>query len=210
VTRVRVKICGLTRVEDAVLAVDLGADAIGMVFWPASPRVINVEQARAIGRAVPPFVTRVGVFVDMPPHDVGEIAERAGLDVAQLHGDEPIEAYAGIGRRLVKSVSLTADGQVAAAARWPREVTPLVDAHDTDLRGGTGRTANWPRAAKLAAARPIVLAGGLTADNVAEAVRVVVPWGVDVSSGVESAPGLKNPDRLRAFFAAVARAGDTR
>jgi phosphoribosylanthranilate isomerase len=203
--RVRVKICGLTRVEDAELAVALGADAIGMVFWPKSPRVVNVAQARLIVRAVPSFVARVGVFVDLPPHDVAAIAADVGLDVVQLHGSESIDDAGRVGERVLKAVTLQTDEAVAEVSAWPPEIIPLVDAHDTDLRGGTGRVANWPRAASLARVRPIVLAGGLHAENVATAMREVQPWAVDVSSGVESAPGIKNADRMRALFAAIDR-----
>ena len=201
--RVRVKICGLTRIEDVKAAVAHGADAIGFVFWPRSPRVVNVEQARQLARSVPHFVSRVGVFVDMPPADVAVIAADVGLDVIQLHGAERAEDYAGAGRRIVKSVSLTSDAEIADVAAWPDNVLPIVDSHDDDLRGGTGRVANWARAASLARRRPIILAGGLTAANVGGATQDVGPWAVDVSSGVEERPGIKSHAKLAAFFDAV-------
>lgn len=202
---VRVKICGLTRASDAELAVALGADAVGFVFWEQSPRAIRPADVRQIAARLPALVTRVGVFVDPTPTDVSAVVREAGLDVVQLHGDEPPAAYADVGARLMKVATLEADDRVATIAAWPLDVMPLVDAIDPKRKGGTGKQADWTRAAALAALRPIVLAGGLTADNLAEAVRIVRPWAVDVSSGVEEAPGLKSAARLRAFFTAVAQ-----
>lgn len=204
--RTRLKVCGLTRREDAALAVALGADALGFVFWSKSPRAISADAARVVHEAAPPFVARVGVFVDAGPDEVAATVRRAALDVAQLHGDEPVEGYAGLGVRLVKVATLETDDDVARVIEWPAWVTPLVDAVDRERRGGTGRVADWARAARVAAVRPTLLAGGLTADNVAEAIGRVQPWGVDVSSGVEDRPGVKNAERLRAFARAVAAA----
>ncbi len=205
--RPRVKICGITRLEDAELAVALGADAIGVVLWDGSPRRVTAGQARAILRALPSFVVRVGVFVDASPAAIREIADEVGLDAAQLHGDEPVEDYVNLPTRLIKALALTDDGAVEAGARLPAAVGALVDAADPERRGGTGQLANWPRAAALAAVRPVILAGGLTPENVERAVRDVRPWAVDVSSGVEEAPGVKSPDRMRAFFDAIRRGG---
>lgn len=202
-SRVRVKICGLTRREDAELAVALGADAVGFVFWASSARAITATDAAAMTAALPPFVTRVGVFVNASPGDVAAVSREAGLDAVQLHGDEHVDHYRAIGRRIIRGISLEDDRAVAAAIDLAAGVMPLVDAFDGRLRGGTGRTADWSRAALLARRRPIVLAGGLTDVNVGEAIRVVRPWGVDVSSGVEATRGVKSPERLRAFFAAV-------
>jgi phosphoribosylanthranilate isomerase len=201
--RIRVKICGLRRFEDADLAVTLGADAVGFVFWPRSPRAVTVAEARAITHALPPFITRVGVFVDASPDEVAVVVERAGLDAVQLHGGERLEAYGAVRARLLKVAGLESDAATDAVLAWPRDVMPLVDAIDHERKGGTGQVADWSRAARVARGRRIVLAGGLTSENVAEAVRTVRPWGVDVSSGVESAPGVKSAERLRAFFAAV-------
>jgi phosphoribosylanthranilate isomerase len=199
-----VKICGLTRAEDAALAVALGADALGFVFWSRSPRAVRAGDVRQITERVPPLVTRVGVFVDASPSDVAVAVRDAGLDVVQLHGGESPEAYRETGARLMKVATLDHEDRVEEIAAWPEGVMPLVDAIDHARKGGTGRVADWARAAALSARRPIVLAGGLTAENVREAVAVVRPWAVDVSSGVESAPGRKSADRMRAFFAAVA------
>lgn len=191
-----VKICGITRSEDARLAVSAGAQALGFIFWPNSPRFVDPYRAKAIVRTLPPFVTPVGVFVNQPAEYVNAVAGLVGLGVVQLHGDED-PAYARLMKRpVLKALSLAGD----AAARWPREVMLLVDAHDPVRRGGTGATADWSLAATLAAERPIMLAGGLMAGNVAAAVAAVRPFGIDVSSGVERAPGVKDPGRLAALF----------
>lgn len=205
----RVKICGLTRLEDAELAVALGASAIGFVFWPRSPRAVSAAAVRAMVDRLPPLVTRVGVFVDESPAAVAAVVRAARLDVVQLHGGEAIEAYRDAGARLMKVASLASDSGVEDVAEWPSDVMPLVDAIDHERKGGTGMTADWTRAAALARKRSIILAGGLTDRNVGEAIAHVRPWAVDVSSGVESAPGVKSADRMRAFFAAVAAADIT-
>jgi phosphoribosylanthranilate isomerase len=202
---IRVKICGLTRLEDAALAVDLGADAIGFVFWPKSPRAVTPQAVRSIVDRLPAFVTRVGVFVDASAAEVAKTVSVAGLDVVQLHGDEQVEDYRAVGVRLIRGVALDGDEAADLAALWPSDVTPLVDAADRERRGGTGQLANWARAATLAAKRPILLAGGITAENVVDAVHRVRPWAIDVASGVESAPGIKSPDRMRQLFKAIAR-----
>jgi phosphoribosylanthranilate isomerase len=209
-SRVRVKICGITRQEDAELAVQLGADAVGFVFWLDSPRRVTPAQVAVIAKGLPASVARVGVFVDAPPDEVRDAVEKAGLDAVQLHGAESVADYRLPGVTLIKSFDLAADVDTAWAIALPRHVTPLVDAHDRIRRGGTGQVANWTRAADVARARPILLAGGLSEATVASAIDRVHPWGVDVSSGVESSPGVKSPERLRAFFAAVAGTGDER
>ena len=201
--RPRVKICGLTRREDAELAIALGADAIGLVFWPASPRVVTPEQARDVVRDLPRHVTRVGVFVNASPSEVASVVRAVDLDAIQLQGDEALADYASIAARIVRAMPLERDEDVETAAALPTHVTVLVDAADRARRGGTGQRANWTHAATLARQRPIMLAGGLSAENVADAVRLVQPWAVDVSSGVEASPGIKDADRMRAFFAAV-------
>lgn len=201
--RVRVKICGITRQEDAALAVELGASALGFVFWSDSPRCVSVEHAREIAAAVGPFVARVGVFVNAPPEEVGRIVRAVRLDAVQLHGDEPVGRYLSWDTRVIKAVRLTSEDDVERAADLPRHVTPLVDAADAIRRGGTGQLADWDQAAALSLRRPIMLAGGLVADNVIGAIRKVRPWAVDVSSGVEAAPGVKSVERMTHFFQAV-------
>ena len=197
------KICGVTAPEDAQLAVELGARAIGMVFWPGSPRAVRIDRAREIAGALPPFVTLVGVFVDQPVDEVSTVATTVGLDAIQLHGNETVEAYADTGRRTIKSVPVHDGATTAAADAVPADTTVLLDAHDPIKRGGTGRPIDWTIAAAIARRRPIILSGGLTPDNVAAAVGAVAPYAVDVSSGVESAPGRKDPAKLRRFFDAL-------
>jgi tryptophan synthase beta subunit len=197
-----VKICGITREEDARLAVDLGASAVGFVFWPASPRFISPERARAIADRLPPFVSTVGVFVDQPLGDVRAAARVARLSAVQLHGRETPENVADLGLRVIKAVQADAES-LAGLAAWPEAATVLVDATDARHRGGTGVRADWAIAARMAAVRPIILAGGLAPDNVAEAIRAVRPVGVDVSSGVEQSPGVKDPAAMRRFFESV-------
>jgi phosphoribosylanthranilate isomerase len=193
-----IKICGITRAEDAALAVALGASALGFVFWPGSPRAIDPHRARAIAASLPPFVTTVGVFVNQPAGFINSVSNLVGLGVVQLHGDEDPAFAAVVKRPVLKAVNLPAGS--AAINRWSDRSMLLVDAHDPVRRGGTGTTADWGLAAQLSRQRPIVLAGGLTPDNVADAIAWVQPFGIDVSSGVEQAPGIKDHHRMRALF----------
>jgi phosphoribosylanthranilate isomerase len=193
-----VKICGITRIEDAEAAVALGANALGFVFWPKSPRYVDPYRARAIVASLPPFVSTVGLFVNQPASHIASVASLARLGVLQLHGDETPDDAAALGRPIVRALPLHAAEQ--DLDRWPIHVTILLDAHDPERRGGTGRTIDWDAAASVARRRRILLAGGLNPDNVAAAVDRVRPFGIDVSSGVESAPGVKDVGRLRALF----------
>jgi phosphoribosylanthranilate isomerase len=197
-----VKICGVTRAEDARAAVEAGASAIGFVFWPESPRFIDPYRARAIRASLPPFVTAVGVFVNQPFEYVSGVASLVRLGAVQLHGDEPPAFASRLPAPVLKALPLEAAGDRVLAA-WPDEITVLLDVHDPVKRGGTGRTIDWDAAAAIAARRPIVLAGGLTPDNVAGAVARVRPSGIDVSSGVEVSPGIKDHRRVRALFEAL-------
>jgi phosphoribosylanthranilate isomerase len=197
-----VKICGITRLEDAEAAVAAGAGAIGFIFWPNSPRFIDPYRARKIAAALPPFVMPVGVFVNQPLDHVNSVASLVRLGAVQLHGDETPGFAAAVSGPVMKAVSC---GQEVAS--WPARVRLLLDVNDPVARGGTGRTIDWAAAAGIAAQREIVLAGGLTPDNVAEAIARVRPFGIDVSSGVERAPGIKDHRRLRALFEAVHDAG---
>ena len=208
-----VKICGITRPQDAELASGLGAAALGFVFWPSSPRFIAPEVARIIAERVPPHVMKVGVFVDEQVEEIARIVEHVGLDAVQLHGSETPEYSRQLTIRLsavarsmtiIKSVGVgvTNNGKVNIA-EFDSTVVLHVDADDATLHGGTGCTVNWDSAREIALTRPTILAGGLNAANVKLAVRSVRPYGVDVSSGVESAPGVKDPARLRSFFEAL-------
>jgi len=203
----RVKICGITRLEDAQQAVDLGAAALGFNFYPPSPRYIEPEAARAMVRLMPPFVTSVGVFAQET--DAGRVismALEAGVTAVQLHGpgfpdlQELLSAFT-----LVVAVPVRANFKAEALAKF-RPNAYLLDAFDPDRPGGTGKTFDWKAAREAKRYGPIILAGGLTPENVGQAVRVVRPYAVDVASGVESAPGIKDAAKLRAFFAAVTEA----
>ena len=197
-----VKICGVTRADDALAAVDAGASAIGFVFWPDSPRCVDPYRARAIRAALPPFVTAVGVFVNQPVEYVSGVASLVHLGAVQLHGDETPQYASQLSAPIVKALPLTTLGERDLAA-WPDETMVLLDVHDPVKRGGTGRTIDWGAAAAISARRRIVLAGGLTPDNVADAVARVRPFGIDVSSGVEVSPGIKDHRRVRALFEAL-------
>ena len=198
-----VKICGITRLEDAEAAVDAGANAIGFVFWPKSPRFIDPFRARTIAAALPPFVTPVGLFVNQPAEYVNGVASLVHLGAVQLHGDETPADAALIHRPIVKALGVTADDALEAVDLWPGSITFLLDAHDPERRGGTGRTIDWHVAARIASRRRTLLAGGLTPDNVADAIQRVRPYGVDVSSGVERSPGIKDRAKIRALFESI-------
>ena len=200
---VPVKICGITRPEDADLAARLGAAWVGFIFWPRSPRFVEPAAAAAILGGLPPHVGGVGVFVDQPVDEVNAVADEVGLAAVQLHGQESPATCRACRRRVVKAVRLPGDGAGDDPDAVWSGATILVDAFDPVRMGGTGRRVDWTRAARLARRRRLMLSGGLRAENVADAVRQVAPYGLDVSSGVESEPGVKDPHRLRAFFAAL-------
>jgi phosphoribosylanthranilate isomerase len=193
-----IKVCGITRVDDAHAAAALGVNALGFVLWPHSPRAITLEAVRTLVATLPPFLVRVGVFVD-PTHDEVARAQAAGIELAQIHGVAPLLPE---GMPLLQAVHLAAEG-AGLVPPVPDRAPVLVDAFDPIHRGGTGRTVDWTRVRRLAGERPVVLAGGLTAENVATAIREARPYGVDVSSGVERGPGVKDHEKLAAFLAAV-------
>jgi phosphoribosylanthranilate isomerase len=205
-----VKICGVRRLDDARLACALGAAAIGFVFWPGSPRFVDPELARAIVSELPPFVSAVGVFVDQTPEYVSAVTALVGLAAVQLHGQELPAAYMKGRHRVIKAVPVGTDFDPAHACdALPAGVTMLLDAHDPIRRGGTGKTINWRSAATAARIRPVILSGGLTARNVVQALMRVRPYAIDVSSGVESSPGVKDPAKLRELFTALASTDQT-
>jgi phosphoribosylanthranilate isomerase len=199
---VEVKICGLTTVDDAVRCIEAGADAIGLNFWAGSPRRVDATTARAIVAAGGDRATMVGVFVDFTANQVREILHETGAQWAQLHGGEMPELVSQLLPHAYKALGVE-DGSVIELARsYPGEHL-LLDASVPGMPGGTGRTFDWEIAAAVAKERRLTLAGGLTPDNVAEAVGVVRPFRVDVASGVESAPGHKDPERVRRFIDAA-------
>ena len=200
----RVKICGIIRLEDAQLAVELGATALGFNFYPPSPRYIAPASARRIVGKLPPFVVPVGVFADETEDEhVAGIAEQAGVSVVQMHGPRfpafrgPLSHY-----RLVRAVAVK-DGFNPKSLEGLRANAFLLDTFDAKRRGGTGKTFDWSLAREAKNFGTIILAGGLTPENVREAIRAVRPFAVDVASGVESAPGVKDPNKLRTFFQEV-------
>jgi phosphoribosylanthranilate isomerase len=198
-----VKICGITRAEDAEAAARAGAAAVGFIFWPGSPRYVDPFRARAIAARLPPFVTTVGVFVNQPAGHITSVASLVRLGAVQLHGDETPDEASLLPMPVIKAMSI---GD-ARLTNWPARTTILLDAHDPVRRGGTGQTIDWSAAAAVAAERRVLLAGGLTPDNVGEAVARVRPFGIDISSGVERAPGIKDPERIDALFAALKARG---
>jgi len=200
---VRVKVCGITRVDDARLAADLGAWAIGFIFWPKSPRFVEPARARAIVDALPAYVLPVGVFVNQPAGEVEEVGRLVRLGAVQLHGDESAAYAAAMTRRVIKAMSPDRALGGEPERDWGM-TTLLLDATEGDRRGGTGRTIDWDIAAAVARRRPVVLAGGLGPANIAEAIRTVRPAAVDVSSGLERVPGEKDPALMEALFKAVA------
>jgi len=192
------KVCGLTRLTDALHAVKHGATAVGFVFWPKSPRFIAPELAAGIIRELPGTVIAVGVFVNQPIDEITRIAAQAGIAAIQLHGDEPPAYAPALPWPVLRATAL--EEVNGSLTDWPPDTLILLDVHDPVRRGGTGRTIDWSRAAGIAAGRRIVLAGGLTPDNVGAAIDAVRPYGVDVSSGVEEAPGVKNFDKVARFL----------
>lgn len=205
--RTRVKFCGLTRLADVDVAVALGVDAIGLVFHPASPRAVDAEQAAALVAAVPAFVTAVGLFVDAEADRVRSVLERVPLGALQFHGHEPADYCRSFGRPWIKSVAVRAGVDLEAEAqRYAGATALLLDTYDPALAGGTGRRFDWDLVPAQQAQR-IILAGGLTAANIAGAIRQLRPYAVDVSGGIEQAKGVKDPDKMTDFMKGV-RDGD--
>lgn len=204
--RTRVKICGITRIEDALLACELGADAIGMVMTPTSPRCVTLERARVIRDALPAFVDAVVLMHDLPAERVRAIIEGIRPDCVQFHGLEDAAFCESFGVRYTKAVGMAGGLDVAAiAGEHAQAIGFVLDGHPPGQQGGQGKTFDWSRIPRDFS-RPVILAGGLDAANVGDAIRTVRPWAVDLASGVESSPGIKDAARMRAFFAAVCAA----
>jgi phosphoribosylanthranilate isomerase len=207
VSRTRVKFCGMTRVEDAMMAAAMGVDAIGLVFTARSRRFLAIDRARAIRAAMPPFVDVVALFMDDDAAWVEEVVAQVRPDFLQFHGSEPAEACRAFDTPYFKAIAM---GDTAAPARdlddYADAAALLLDGHVPGEGGGSGQTFDWTRVPS-GHKQPLVLAGGLHAENVGEAIARVRPWAVDVSSGIEAAPGIKDPAAMRAFLDAV-RAAD--
>ena len=200
---VRVKICGLTRLEDALEAVRLGADALGFNFWPKSPRHCSPESAAGIIRALPPFVSTVGVFVNQSREEIEAAVECSGVGLIQLHGDEPPEFCGQLSRPVIKALRFSNPRSLQQASHY-QVAAFLIDSLSSGF-GGSGKLFDWSLLRGSALGRPTILAGGLNAANVARAIEEVSPYAVDVASGVESAPGIKDPQKMADFFAAAGR-----
>jgi phosphoribosylanthranilate isomerase len=197
---IKVKICGITNLEDALMAAEAGADALGFVFYQGSPRFISHEQAAAIIQRLPPFVQTVGLFVNEELATVNLVSDRCGLDVVQLHGEEPSDYCSAVRRRVIKAFRVK-DAAVLDNMAGYCVAGCLLDTWSTAAHGGTGKTFNWEIAARAAASyNSIILAGGLTPENVAGAISAVKPYAVDVSSGVESSPGKKDAGLVNRFI----------
>lgn len=203
---VRSKICGITRIEDGLAAAAAGADAIGLVFYGKSPRAVSVQQARTIVAALPPFVTTVGLFVDASPCELGEILDAVPLDLLQFHGDETPAYCEGWRRPYIKALRVKPGDDIGAqidAYAGARGV--LLDTFVPGVPGGTGEAFDWSLVPR-AASKPIILAGGLTPENVAAAIAQVRPYAVDVSGGVEASKGIKDGEKIKRFMQAVKQA----
>ena len=202
----KIKICGITNPEDAAAAVEAGVDALGFVLYRKSPRYIEPHLVKQIIAALPPFVLPVGVFVNEDAKVVRDLMDSCGLALAQLHGDETATYCETLGRPVLKAIRLKDRPSFLALAEFRGRAGVrglLLDAYSEDAYGGTGRTTDWSLAAEVARAATVMLAGGLTAENVGAAVRTVRPYGVDVSSGVEDRSGKKNREKMRAFVQAA-------
>jgi len=203
--RVNVKFCGMTRREDLEAAGDLEADAVGLVFVPGTPRALSIPLARDILRGLPPFVARVGVFADDDPARIRRIRENLALTSVQLHGDETPQDCEAVGGSIIKTFKISEGRAPSLPADYPCDAY-LLEADIAGRAGGAGVSFDWKRISGGFAGRRIILAGGLTPENVEEAIRIVRPYAVDVSSGIETAPGVKDRGKMTAFLEAVRRA----
>jgi phosphoribosylanthranilate isomerase len=204
--RTRIKICGITRVEDAADAVRFGADAIGLVFYPPSPRAVTLDQAKAIVQSLPPFITVVGLFVNQDRVTIENCINEVQIDLLQFHGDESAQACSGYARPWIKAIRMREGIDLLETERtYSRASGLLLDTYKAGIPGGTGECFDWSRIPTSLASR-IILAGGLESDNVARAIQQIHPYAVDVSGGVEHSKGIKDAAKIEAFIAGVKRA----
>ena len=199
---VKVKVCGTTRLKDALLAVECGADAIGFIFYKKSPRYVTAKTVKDICAKLPPFVNREGVFVNETAERINRIADRCGLDAVQLHGDESPALCKKIKCRVIKAVRVKDAASLKSMSRYEVDGF-LLDTYKEDQWGGTGKVFDWELAVRAKKYGPVIIAGGLNPRNVKVAIKKVEPYGVDVSSGVEQSPGKKDPGKVKAFLKAV-------
>ena len=201
----RVKICGITRIEDAICAAEMGADAIGLVFYAPSPRAVGIQQAANLVDALPPFVTTVGLFVNAEPEFVREVLAAVPLDLLQFHGDESPEYCEGFKRPYMKAIRMRDDVSLESSAlEYTTAKALLLDSYQPGIPGGTWMTFDWGRIPEKMQ-KPIILAGGLDAENVAQAIQQTSPYAVDVSGGVEASKGIKDAAKIAAFINEVKR-----
>jgi phosphoribosylanthranilate isomerase len=202
-----IKICGITNMEDAIMAITFGADAIGFIFYNKSPRYLTPEAARRIIENLPDDISKVGVFVNHDIHAVREIYEFCGLDMIQLHGDESPDYCRGFPQSiLIKAISPRREEDLSIVDNYSAKAL-MIDARESGLYGGTGKISNWELAVRLREMRPLILSGGLNASNILHAIRTVSPHAVDVNSGVELSPGKKDPEKVQSIIELVHTAG---
>ena len=197
-----VKICGITNLDDALFASEAGADALGFVFYKKSPRYVEPKKAWEIIKRLPPFVTTVGVFADQTEAEIKGIISEANIDVVQLHGEEPPEFCERLNKRVIKAIRVRGMENLTEVKTY-KACALLLDTYDKSLKGGTGRIFNWEIAREAKIFNKIIVAGGLTAENVADAIKVVQPYAVDVSSGVEKEKGVKDHQKIKMFIEKV-------
>jgi phosphoribosylanthranilate isomerase len=198
----KIKICGITNLEDALIAAHMGADALGFIFVKESPRVISADAARDIIKKLPPFIITIGVFVDSTEEEIRSIAEQTGIQCIQLHGNESPADYSKISIPVIKAFRVQPDFRAEVLLQYPAAAY-LLDTYVNGTAGGTGKTFDWDIAISAKAYGRVILAGGLTPNNIGEAIKKVQPYGVDISSGVESVPGKKDKRKLQLLFKAI-------
>ena len=204
--QIKVKICGMTQLKDALFAVEQGVDAVGFIFYKKSPRAVTMKTVREIIKKLPPLVETVGVFVNESAERVNKMADYCGLDLVQLHGEESPAFCRKIHRRVIKAFRVKDLQSIKQLEKFPVSGF-LLDTFSDDLHGGTGKTFDWNLALPAKKMGPVILAGGLTPRNILQAVRQVRPYGVDVCSGVEKSPGIKDLEKVRAFLKNIRSGG---